>query len=122
MHHLTVDNENCTVSLDALHHLSATGCTAPSHSMHCTVATQEALILHHLTVANDATADYIVKYIDFFEIDGSYFLVTEYAGDSTLNEFVEMAFKYIDEGKLNVKEYRRIVKYLFWQISVECMH
>ena len=88
----------------------------------CTVSTQEALILHHLTVGNEATADYIVKYIDFFEIDGSYFLVTECAGDSTLNEFVEMAFKYIEEGKLNVKEYRRIVKYLFWQISVEYIH
>ena len=63
-------------------------------------------------------ADYIVKYIDFFEVDGSCYLVTEYVGDHTLNQFVSMAFQYINDGKLNVKEYRRIVKYLFWQISV----
>ena len=79
---------------------------------------QEAIILHHLTVDNRATADYIVRFVDFFETEHCYFLVMEWGGDLTLNQFCDKAFEYLHSGRLDVKEYKRIVKYIFWQLSV----
>eukprot|EP01084_Bolivina_argentea_P151221 263968_1 len=79
---------------------------------------KEAAILHHLTVDNQPTADYIAKFINFFETQHSYFLVMEYCGDVTLKAFCDQAFTYVKQSKLNVKEYKRIMKYLFWQITV----
>ena len=43
-----------------------------------------------------------------------YFLVMEYGGQS-LKEFCDKAFEYIRNGKLDLKEWKRITKYLFWQ-------
>jgi len=79
---------------------------------------KEAIILHHLTVDNKATADYIVRFVDFFETEHSYFLVMEWGGDVTLNQFCDQAFEYMQQGKLDLKEWKRIVKYIFWQLSV----
>lgn len=44
----------------------------------------------------------------------------EYGGDITLDKFCDQAFEYINNNKLDYKEYKRIVKYIFWQLSVVC--
>ena len=38
-------------------------------------------------------------------------------GDYNLKEFVTKAHEYINNGQLNIKEYQKIVKYIFWQLS-----
>ena len=79
---------------------------------------KEAMILKHLTKDNKPNGGYIAKYIDFFESDTDYYLVMEYVGDKNLSEFVKEAHKYIDEKKLKLAEYKRVIKFLFWQICV----
>ena len=76
-----------------------------------------ALILHHLTIDNKPTANYIAKYIDFFEDDNNYYLVTEFIGGN-LSDFCNEAHEYIRNGKLKIKDWKKIIKYLFWQLSV----
>eukprot|EP01083_Nonionella_stella_P211743 765243_1 len=39
---------------------------------------KESQILHHLTVSNRCTADYIVQYIDFIESSDAYYLIMEH--------------------------------------------
>mmetsp|Transcript_16730 Transcript_16730/g.26563 ORF Transcript_16730/g.26563 Transcript_16730/m.26563 type:complete len:640 (-) Transcript_16730:392-2311(-) len=78
---------------------------------------KEALILHHLTVDNRATANYVVQFIELFESEENYYLVMEYIdGDCNLQQFTEIAHQYIAEGKLKLKAYQKIVKYIFWQL------
>eukprot|EP00484_Ammonia_sp_Unknown_P002370 CAMPEP_0197074308 /NCGR_PEP_ID=MMETSP1384-20130603/211042_1 /TAXON_ID=29189 /ORGANISM="Ammonia sp." /LENGTH=662 /DNA_ID=CAMNT_0042513149 /DNA_START=201 /DNA_END=2190 /DNA_ORIENTATION=+ len=78
---------------------------------------KEALVLHHLTVDNRATANYVVQFIELFESEENYYLVMEYIdGDCNLQQFTEIAHQYIAEGKLKLKAYQKIVKYIFWQL------
>eukprot|EP01083_Nonionella_stella_P156425 506590_1 len=83
--------------------------------------TKEALILHHLTVMNRPPQNNICNFIEFIETDKHYFLVEEYGTRMTLGMFAERAHKYIKEKRLQVKEWRVFVKYLFWQLAVH-MH
>ena len=78
----------------------------------------QALILCHLTVDNKPTADYIVQFRDFFETEDDYYLVMEYIEGINLAEFTKKAHQYISDGKLKLKEFQKIVKYLFWQLTV----
>ena len=79
---------------------------------------KEALILHHLTVTNQPMGGYIVKYIDFFESDIDYYLVIEYTGNMNLQQLNDKAHKYINEGKLSLSDYQKIIKFITWQIAV----
>lgn len=79
---------------------------------------KEALILHHLTVTNQPMGGYIVKYIDFFESHDDYYLVMEYVSDMNLKQFNEKAHQYIKEKKLSLTDYKKIVKFIAWQIGV----
>ena len=38
--------------------------------------------------------------------------------EMNLRQFVEIAFKYIQEKKLRLKYYQKIVKYVYWQLVV----
>ena len=79
---------------------------------------KQALILHHLTVDNSSSGNYIVKYIEFFESAKNFYLVMEYIEDDmNLKQFVKKAHQYINDGKLSLKEYQHFVKYLLWQLS-----
>ena len=79
---------------------------------------KQALILHHLSVDNTSSGDYIIKYIEFFESYKDFYLVMEYIEDDmNLKNFVEKAHEYINDGKLSLKEYQHFVKYILWQIS-----
>ena len=78
---------------------------------------KEALILHHLTIDNRSTANYVVRFVEFFESDEHFYLVMEYIEGCNLLQFVEKAHEYINKGQLKVKEYHKIVKYIFWQLS-----
>ena len=79
---------------------------------------KESVILNILTIANQPPADYIAKFIEFFEDENAFYLVMEYCGDQNLLQFTENAHKYIKQKKLSLKEYQKMVKYLFWQICV----
>ena len=79
---------------------------------------KESVILNILTVANKPPADYICKFIEFFEDDNAFYLVMEYCGDFNLLQWTQTAHKYIKQKKLSLKAYQKMVKYLFWQISV----
>ena len=74
--------------------------------------------MHYLTIINKPTANYIATFKDFFEDDINYYLVMEYIGDYTLADFAEKAHKYIKNQKLKMKDYKKIVKYLMWQLSM----
>ena len=78
---------------------------------------REAQILKYLTIDNKST-EYITKYIDFFESETDYYLVMEYVdGKTNLKDFIKKAHQYINDGKLSLKDYQKIIKYIFWQIS-----
>jgi len=78
---------------------------------------KEAIILHHLTVDNKPAGSAICKLLAFFESAKAYYIVMEVAGTQTLREFVDRAHEYIRTGKLKVTHWRKICKYVSWQIA-----
>eukprot|EP01083_Nonionella_stella_P146151 459261_1 len=80
---------------------------------------KEALILQHLTMNNHCIGDCIIQFIDYFESDTSHYLVLEYIESETnLKQFVSLAHRYISDGLLTLKEYKKAIKYLCWQLAV----
>ena len=73
-----------------------------------TINTKKAIVLHHLTVDNKPTSDYIAKFIRFFEGDTAFYLVMEKAGNTNLEEFSKQAHEYIHEKKLKLKEWKKV--------------
>eukprot|EP00483_Globobulimina_turgida_P012004 UN12026 len=69
--------------------------------------------------------NYIVKYIDLFESNTDYYLVMQYI-DSEINlkQFISKSRLYIKCGKLSLKEYQTMMKYLLWQlfVTVQWLH
>ena len=78
---------------------------------------KEAIILHHLTVDNKPAGSAICKLLAFFESAKAYYIVMEVAGTQTLKEFVDRAHDYIRTGKLKVAHWKKICKYVSWQIA-----
>eukprot|EP01084_Bolivina_argentea_P054453 99855_1 len=80
---------------------------------------KESHILKYLTVNNRPIGDYIIQFIDFFESDNNYYLVTEYINTKTnLKQFIKTAHKYVVNGILSLKKYQQVIKYLLWQLAV----
>eukprot|EP01083_Nonionella_stella_P301068 1031087_1 len=81
---------------------------------------KEAIILNHLTVNNHCQCNYMVEFVHLFYSDQHFYLVTKQIDDDTLNlkQFIEQAQKHIREGKLNIKGYLKVIKFIFWQLSV----
>eukprot|EP01083_Nonionella_stella_P076797 209431_1 len=79
---------------------------------------KESVILNHLTVNNQCT--FMIQFVHLFYSDEHYYLVTKQIDDDTLNlkQFLEQAQKYICDGKLDMKKYLKVLKYIFWQLSV----
>eukprot|EP00484_Ammonia_sp_Unknown_P024446 CAMPEP_0197023002 /NCGR_PEP_ID=MMETSP1384-20130603/3788_1 /TAXON_ID=29189 /ORGANISM="Ammonia sp." /LENGTH=592 /DNA_ID=CAMNT_0042451139 /DNA_START=105 /DNA_END=1883 /DNA_ORIENTATION=+ len=61
--------------------------------------------------------EFMVKFVEFFESEQFYYLVMEHGG-TDLFDFIIQGHKYIQEGKLAIKEWRKLIKYIFWQMSV----
>eukprot|EP00485_Elphidium_margaritaceum_P015193 CAMPEP_0202732268 /NCGR_PEP_ID=MMETSP1385-20130828/187561_1 /ASSEMBLY_ACC=CAM_ASM_000861 /TAXON_ID=933848 /ORGANISM="Elphidium margaritaceum" /LENGTH=853 /DNA_ID=CAMNT_0049398575 /DNA_START=59 /DNA_END=2618 /DNA_ORIENTATION=+ len=78
---------------------------------------KEAVILHHLTTDHKPVCNAIVKFIQFFESDSAFYLVTERAGDQSLQTLAETAHEHIANGRLKIKMWRKSVKYIFFQIA-----
>merc|ERR1712228_60802 len=78
---------------------------------------KEAIILHHLTVDNKPAGSAICKLLAFFESAKAYYIVMEVVGTQTLKEFVDRAHEYIRTGKLKVAHWKKICKYVSWQIA-----
>jgi len=78
---------------------------------------REAIILHHLTVDNSPAGSSICKLLSFFESSTAYYVVLEYAGSMTLKQFVDKAHRYIKQKKLDLAHWKKICKYLAWQIA-----
>ena len=79
---------------------------------------KERMILKYLTIDNKFSGRHIFKYIDFFESDDAYYLVTESVYDlMNLQEFTQKAQQYIKEGKLKKIAWTKMVKYITWQIA-----
>eukprot|EP01084_Bolivina_argentea_P206823 353005_1 len=79
---------------------------------------KEAVILHHLTVDNKPIGKYIAKCIKLFESDNAVYLVMEKAGNVNLADFTKKAHELIAANKLKLKDWKKTVKYIFWQLSV----
>eukprot|EP01084_Bolivina_argentea_P144617 253682_1 len=79
---------------------------------------KEALLLHHGSVSNKRChqSKYICKYIEFFKDENYYYLVMEHYGKMTLQNWIQIAFEYMRKEQLNTIHYRKIIKYIFWQI------
>lgn len=78
---------------------------------------KEAILLKHLTLHNRPTGDYIARFVDFFESDTHFYLVTEFVEGLSLEQFVRQAFALMAEGRLSRIDYQKTVKYLFWQLA-----
>eukprot|EP01084_Bolivina_argentea_P270124 459259_1 len=86
---------------------------------------KEACILRYLTVDNHPIAPHIVQYIDFFETDDAYYLVMEYIqSEINFRQFINLCKVHITNGQLSMRGYKKIVKYLLWQlfVTVEWLH
>lgn len=86
-------------------------------------ALKEEEVLKCLTVDHSHRIEdnkcHVVKYIDAFESESYYYLVTEYiANEYTLTDFVHDGLEHVDHGRLKREEYLKIIRYLFWQLSV----
>ena len=78
---------------------------------------EEGRILKHLTVDHHLNDGHIVNYIDFFQSKSDYYLVTEHVdGNCTLRDFIEAARNHIDDGRLEINDYIKVIRYLFWQL------
>ena len=97
---------------------SKTGHADGNHVMVEKDILKEALLLHHTTIANNPPANYLCKFIQFFQDSQNYYLVMEHGGNMTLKQWSTKAFKYIEYGQLDINTYKKMVKYIFWQISV----
>lgn len=75
-------------------------------------------VFFEYSVANTPIGSYIAKFIEFFEDDDYFYLVMEYVSDMNLRDFILRAHKYIRSKQLKIKEWRKICKYLFWQLCV----
>eukprot|EP01083_Nonionella_stella_P258475 883461_1 len=78
---------------------------------------KEEKILNHLTNQNTPINDCINKVITFFESDTHYYLVTELATQMTLKQFTTQALEHVQNGKLSRREYHKIIKQIFYQLS-----
>eukprot|EP01084_Bolivina_argentea_P010124 18873_1 len=83
---------------------------------------KEEKILNHLTNQNTPINDCINKVITFFESDTHYYLVTELAtnpiqSQMTLKQFTTQALEHVQNGKLSRREYHKIIKQIFYQLS-----
>ena len=85
---------------------------------------KESMILKYLTKDNHPNGGYIAKFVDFFESKTDYYLVMEYVGCKNLAQFVKQAHIYIKRKKLKLSAYKKVVKFIFWQISniIHWMH
>eukprot|EP00488_Nonionellina_sp_1-RS-2012_P004179 TRINITY_DN9338_c0_g1_i1.p1 TRINITY_DN9338_c0_g1~~TRINITY_DN9338_c0_g1_i1.p1 ORF type:complete len:220 (+),score=41.71 TRINITY_DN9338_c0_g1_i1:31-690(+) len=79
---------------------------------------KEAIILNYLSVLNKPPADNICGFLDLIETNTDLYLIQEYGGDHTLQEFIQTAHGYIQQNKLRLKNWRITVKFIFWQIAV----
>ena len=77
---------------------------------------KEAMILQYLTICNKQMGDYVMNFVDYFESDTHYYLVTENVDGMTLSDFIKEAHLYIRGGRLNLKDYRKIIKFITWQL------
>eukprot|EP00485_Elphidium_margaritaceum_P011771 CAMPEP_0202692436 /NCGR_PEP_ID=MMETSP1385-20130828/6813_1 /ASSEMBLY_ACC=CAM_ASM_000861 /TAXON_ID=933848 /ORGANISM="Elphidium margaritaceum" /LENGTH=454 /DNA_ID=CAMNT_0049347965 /DNA_START=56 /DNA_END=1421 /DNA_ORIENTATION=+ len=82
----------------------------------------ESITLYHLKLLNNSLCQqFVANYISFFETSRSYndryFLVTEYAGDLSLRTFIAQCHTLISEQRLELNAYRKIVKYMYWQLA-----
>ena len=80
---------------------------------------KESVILKYLTFDNCPIGEYIIKFIDFFESNDDYYLVMEYVeSEMNLKQLMYKAFEYINSNKMDYKEYQKVIKYIFWQLTV----
>eukprot|EP01084_Bolivina_argentea_P207436 353916_1 len=86
---------------------------------------KEAFLLKHVTVDNAPIGDYIINFIDCFESDTDYYLVTEYiSSEMNLKQFISKCNTYIKNGKLSLRHYHRVIRYLLFQlfVTIEWLH
>ena len=78
----------------------------------------EAFVLQYLTHFCSKINNSVPKYCDFFETDSDYYLVMQYIEKNmTLKQFVNECHRYIQSGKLKLKQYHKIIKFLLWQLA-----
>merc|ERR1719361_154587 len=78
---------------------------------------KEAMILNHLTVNNQAAGNHIVKFVDFYESESHFYLVTEWIEGDNLLAFSQRAHELMEEGRLSRKDWNKTVKYILWQLT-----
>ena len=54
----------------------------------------------------------------FFESQNDYYLIMNYISDTNMSQFIKKCHFYIKNGHLELKYYKRITRYLFWQLVV----
>eukprot|EP01084_Bolivina_argentea_P193280 331630_1 len=77
---------------------------------------KEYVILSHINSSVNCPSQ-ITKVIDFIETEYNYYLVMENAGKDFF-DFVSMAHKLINDHTLKIKEWRKFVKYMFYQMVI----
>jgi len=77
---------------------------------------KEAMLLNHLTVNHGVRG--VVEFVDFFESESHFYIVTRYVQGLTLKELTLRARELIRDGRLCQTQWLRTVKSLIWQLTV----
>ena len=83
---------------------------------------REYSILRKFAAAKKSPAQ-ITKMLNFFESRHNYFMVMEHSGGDFF-DFILKAHEFVADGTLKIKEWRKFVKYLFYQlvVAVQWLH
>ena len=59
----------------------------------------------------------MTRFVDFYESDSHYYLVTSWVDGLNLSDFAHKAHALIEEGKMSHKDWFKTVKYIMWQLT-----
>jgi len=77
---------------------------------------KEAAILQHLTSDHGSDGKGIASFVEWFDSDSHWYLVTEYVHGVTLREFVDTAFEHITAKRLSYTKYRQCQQPILLQL------
>lgn len=106
--------------------LHSQGAALVNGQMHavCEDILMERQMLKHVTSKRKDCPPSVVRYIDFFKTNKTFFLVMEDGGHSSLLEFCQKAHQFIEQGQLTIAEWHKCCKIIFAQMleAVQFLH
>lgn len=80
---------------------------------------RETQILKFLSGINCPMRYFVTQYVESFESENAYYLVMEYIeSELNLQQFIDLCFRYIEEGQMKLKHYQSMIKLIFCRLAL----